>query len=334
MFDIITIGSATKDNFLKIPSLVFYNDKKKFITGKGICFSLGAKITALEFKTFSGGSATNTALTFSRQGLKTAAIFRIGNDFFGKELIEEAEKEKIETEFVQKDKNLPTAQSIIFLTPKGERTIVSYKGAGEYLSFDGIVKGGLKTKWLFLGSLGKEKNILTKIIKYAAENHIFLATNPGAREIAFLKDNPGWLNKFRIFICNQEEASYLTDISFHQEKKIFQKLDDLIKGVVVMTKGDRGVSVSDGHYLWQAEAFRLGKVKDKTGAGDAFASAFVSVFVKAGEISENLIKEAIQLAIFNSGSVVSQLGAKAGVMKKTDFKKNDFQKIKVNKKLL
>ena len=80
-------------------------------------------------------------------------------------------REKIDTGFIQKDSDTPTAYSVIFLTESGERTIISYKGTGEELSEKEIPWSKLKTclsparsdkvdkaKWFYIGSLGGNKN--------------------------------------------------------------------------------------------------------------------------------------------------------------------------------
>jgi len=330
-FDVITIGSATRDGFFE--GIDFLSvEGKCFVANKGICLPLGAKLRIPKIHFLTGGSATNTAVSFARQGLKTAIICRVGDDISGKTIIEEQKEEKIDTQFIQKDYSAPTAYSVIFLTSSGERTILSYKGCAENLTVQEIPWKKIKTRWLCIGSLGKEKNILKEIIQFAVSKNIKLTINPGWHELNWLKDNPKWIDKFEIFICNQEEAAYFTDITYNKEKKIFNKLDDLVKGIVVMTKGKNGVSVSDGKALWKAGIFnKKKKIIDETGAGDAFASGFISVFIKQKEINEKIIKEAIRVGNANACSVVKYIGTKPGILYKKDLKKSQFKNLKIQK---
>jgi len=328
MFDVITIGSATRDGFFQ--GIDFLSvEGKCFATNKGICLPLGSKIKVPKVYFLTGGSATNTAVTFSRQGLKTAIICRVGNDISGKTIIEEQKEENINTQFIQKDYAVPTAYSVIFLTSSGERTILSYKGCSEKLTISEIPWKKIKTRWLCIGSLGKEKNILKKIIQFAALKNIKLAINPGWQELNWLKKHPKWIDKFEIFICNQEEAAYFTGIPYSKERKIFKKLDDLVKGIVVMTKGKNGVSVSNGETLWKAGALKGKKIIDATGAGDACASAFIATFIKKKKIDEKLIKEAIRAGLANATSVIEYIGTKPGILYKKDLKKSRFQHFKI-----
>ena len=134
----------------------------------------------------------------------------------------------------------------------GERTILNYKGANEFFSSKEIPVKKINARWLFLGSLGKNPKNLEFFLELKKRQGIKMAINPGKYELSFLKNYPQFLSLFDIFICNQEEASYLSDVDYLKEGLIFQKLDSLIKGVVVMTKGKKGVSVSDGQYLYSA----------------------------------------------------------------------------------
>ncbi|MCK4805852.1 MAG: carbohydrate kinase family protein [Candidatus Pacebacteria bacterium] len=329
-FDVITIGSATRDGFFEGVDFLSV-EGKCFIANKGICLPLGAKMRVPKVHFFTGGSATNTAVSFARQKLKSAVICRVGNDISGKTIIEEQKEEGIDTQFIQKDYIMPTAYSVIFLTSSGERTILSYKGCAENLTIQEIPWKKIKTRWLCIGSLGKEKNILKEIIQFAVSKNIKLAINPGLHEINWLKKHPKWIDKFEIFICNQEEAAYFTDIPYTKEKKIFKKLDDFVKGIVVMTKGKNGVSVSNGKTLWKAGVFKKKKIIDTTGAGDAFASGFISVFVRQNKINEKVIEEAIRIGSANACSVVEYIGTKPGILYKKDIKQPRFKKLKIQK---
>jgi sugar/nucleoside kinase (ribokinase family) len=124
---------------------------------------------------------------------------------------------------------------------------------------------------------------------------------------------------------NQEEASYLTKISFEKEFDIFKKIDEICPGVAVMTKGGEGVVASDGKYLYFAKPNPDRKIVDTTGAGDSFASGFISEFIK----SKGNIESAIQFGLANSEANLSEIGAKIGILDKN----SKFVKVKVNKQL-
>ncbi len=336
MFDIISIGSATRDAFFEGVPFLEIKDKR-FRVGKGIALPYGGKIKVPKVTFTTGGGGTNTAVTFSRQGLKTSCIFRVGKDVSGEEVIRNLKAEKIDVSYAQIDKTTPTAYSVIFLTKSGERTILSYKGAGENINEKEIPWSQLKSRWLYLDSLGGNLNLLKKALSFAHKNNIFVASNPGSGELKNLKKHKDLLKFFDIFLVNQEEASYLTDIPYQKEKLIFQKLDELIEGLVVMTKGPKGVSVSDGKMIWQAGVYPEKKVVDRTGAGDAFCSGFISVFAK-GKIKKDKyrsifnkkdIEMAIKLGSANGTSVVEHIGAKTGILTKKQTQQKRWKNLKI-----
>jgi len=341
MFDIISIGSATRDGFFEGIPFIIVKDKR-FRVGKGIALPYSGKVKVPKATFTTGGGGTNTAVTFTRQELKTACIFRVGKDVSGEEVIKNLKAEGIDVSYVQIDLKTPTAYSVIFLTQSGERTILSYKGAGENISEKEIPWKKLKTRWLYLNSLGGNLNLLKKALKFASENKIFIAANPGGGELKNLKKHKELLKYFDIFIVNQEEASYLTDIPYHKEKGVFKKLDALIQGLVVMTKGPKGVSVSDGKILWQAGVYREKRIVDRTGAGDAFSSGFVSVFVnekiqknKYRDIFNlNKIEQAIKIGSANGTSVVEYVGAKTGILTKKQIKDKRWKNLPIKRMLL
>lgn len=313
MYDIVSIGSATRDVFINTDSFKSL-DLPTFSTGKALCFPLGSKIEIKKMMFTSGGGGTNTAVTFARQGLSTVCIGVVGDDFSGKEILDELEKEGAETKFFQKHYDNHTAYSVILLDPSGERTILSFKGEGQHFDVSKIDFDQLQTKWLFLDSLGGHFDLLEKAVTWAVANNIKLVTNPGGKELDHgLEKLKPLLKNFSIVIMNQEEASGLTGIDYNKEEEIFKFMDEIIGGVFVMTKGHEGVVVSDGRAVYRA-GVPDSPIVERTGAGDAFSSGFVSEYIRSGDISKS-----IQFATANASSVVTQYGAKAGILKKDDW---------------
>lgn len=323
MFDIITFGSATRDIFIRSKDFLTLKSKK-FITGRGICLSAGSKIEIKDMFFASGGGGTNTAATFSRQGLKVAYCGAVGEDLAGELLIEELKNLRIDASLIKKNKEKPTNHSIILSLGEKERTILVYRGASEELSKKDISWPKLKAGWFYLAPLsGKLSQIFEDLIRFAGKNKIKLAINPGNAQLNLpLGTLKKILRKVDVLILNQEEASLLTKIPYREERALFKKIDELCPGIAIMTKGEKGVVVSDGKYLYRAGVLK-NKVVDRTGAGDSFASGFLSGLIR----SKGNIEFAIQLGIANSAKCLSQWGAKQGLLTKNQ----PFPRIKVNK---
>jgi len=79
--------------------------------------------------------------------------------------------------------------------------------------------------------------------------------------------------------------------------------------IVVVTDGEKGVYVATKNEVFYHPSIKT-KVVNTLGAGDAFGSAFVGLFVKTKDISKSLIG-----GIINSSSVIGKMGAKQGLLK-------------------
>lgn len=324
MFDIITFGSAAWDTILKPKKLTSLKYDKESLSQKEVCFPLGSKIDIDEIHFNSGGGGTNAATTFVKQGFKTAFCGMTGKDLAGQEIIGELKRLKINTKFVFSINKKPTNHSIVILGENHERTILAYRGAAELISKESIPWKKLKTKWIYLAPLtGLLCDTFLDIIEFARKYNIKIAVNPSIAQLS-LKNFSEIAKKIDVLILNQEEASFLTKISLENEHAIFKKIDEICSGIAVMTKGGKGVVVSDGKHIYSAMPNSKRVIADTTGAGDSFSSGFVSEFMKSGDV-----EKAIQFGMANSEGCLSQIGAKNGLLKKGQ----SFEPVKVDKSL-
>lgn len=324
-YDVITLGSATQDVFMS--SKDFKSLKSEdFVTKKGLCVPLGSKLNIEKVDFAMGGCGTNAAVTFSRQGFKTAYLGLIGSDCSGEMIRQELASHGVETDLLIKTDKHATAFSVILSLPKTGRTILKSLGACHEMTDKDFSFEKIKTKWIYAGSLsGNSYKSLDALFDFAVKNKIKIAASPvGQNQLSEgLERTRGLLNKIDILIVNQEEASRLTEVDFNLEDKIFDLLDKWVEGIVVMTKGPEGVKVSDGEYRYSAGIPESGMV-DRTGAGDAFSSAFL-----AGYIEKNDISHAIQLATANATAVLQEVGAVNGLLKKGEW--GPWEKVEVKK---
>lgn len=334
MYDIITIGTATRDIFLTSPLFRVVSDPKHlkkigFPTGEAQCFALGGKIEIGKPIFTTGGGASNAAVTFARKNLKVAALVKIGNDNAGEEILSEFKKEKIQSLAI-KGNNKGTAYSTILLAPTGERTILVYRGASHNLKTEEIPFKKIKTKWAYIVPGQIAYSAMGKIFDRLIKNKILIAFNPSKYFIEMgIKKLKPFLSVCKVVILNREEASYLTGIDYQKEKEIFRHLDKIVSGIVIMTEGAKGVLVSDGKNIYQAGIFKEKKIIDRTGAGDAFGSGFVAGLIHQDFKNQSAISNqqsaifyAVRLGSANATSVVEKIGAKAGILTRKEFEKN------------
>lgn len=319
--DVITIGSATRDVFARSEDIKIKKGKE-FATGKGACFALGSKLNLEEVNFFVGGGAINTAVTFANQGLKVAAIASVGRDPEGEHILQKSAKYGIHCDFLAANKDYLTSFSFILSLPDGSRTIFRYKGASWHLKESDIPWKLLQAKWLYVNHMaGQSDKVLPRVLKEAKAKGISIAWNPGSTQLANPKRILPLLKYADVFMVNQEEAAALVGLPYEERKEIFQKLNKLVRGVVIMTRGAKGVEVSDGEIVWSAGVLPLPsrqagmkKLVDRTGAGDAFGAGFVTSFIK----NPNNVEQAIQLASANATAVLTEWGANHGLLRKSD----------------
>ncbi len=311
-YDVVTVGSATQDVFL-IQKDVQIMSSKKFSTGQAECFALGAKVELDSVIFDTGGGATNAAVTLRRSGLKAAVVTRVGYDPAGHEVLRVLKHERIDCRYVHQDHEHGTAYSSIMLTPEGERTVLVYRGASSHFVWDDFPIHGLKAKWLYVTSLGGNRDFFQHLIDWAKFYKVRVMWNPGMKELEW-----GWeiIESFDtavdILLINREEAAILTKKLLDNIQGIYHTLHRSHFGMILVTDGKRGA------LAWPEKGERLSvepigsKPINTTGAGDAFGSAFL-----AGHLAfKGDLPMALRLASYNSGLVVMEMGPKHGIMKK------------------
>ena len=321
MHDIIAIGSATRDNFLKADFKLI--DWPETQSGKAIALPFGEKISAKEYVGTIGGNAVNASVTLARQGFKTAAFAKIGEDLAGNELLARLKKEKVDMKLIRRAAERPTAYSVLLLSESGERTILGYHGASDDFTVGDVGWKKLKSRWWYLSLAGESDAMFPELMKFARENKIKVAFNPSGHHIKHKRQEIlDGLKDLAFLVLNEGEAAELLGMSFEDEDKVFRKLDELTPAIVAVTNGPKGVAVSDGRNIYKAGIFPEKKLVDRTGAGDAFGSGFVAGLINErdrGQWTEESIKYAIRLASANATSVVEQVGATEGTLTKEEF---------------
>lgn len=334
-YDVITVGTATRDVFLTSSLFRVLKDPKHlrkigFPTGEAQCFALGGKVEVTKPVFTIGGGAANAAVTCGRQGLRTATIVKVGNDAHGSAVLEAIREEGVRV-FSLRDKKEGTAYSVILLSPSGERTILSYRGASNDIQKKEIHLSALSGKWLYVTPGRIPFSVIYEIVTRAKKKGMRIAMNPsrGYVEMRYKKLKPIF-DVLDIVFLNREEAAELTGSAYNKERDIFKKLDEMVDGIAVMTDGPRGVAASDGTRIYRAGIYKEKLVADRTGAGDAFGSGFVAAlaaidrtrFDKTRPYGKEDIQQAIRLGSANATSVVEHIGAQDGILTKQAFKRN------------
>jgi len=319
-YDIVTIGDASEDIFVRPKNLKVVNDPK-YLSGKGASFELGEKILLEQVEYEIGGSACNTSVAFTRQGYLSAPIVAIGNDTPGQKIVERLDIENVDQELLIKKDNFQTNFSVIF-NIEDERTIFVYHGLDEYSCLK--PNKSLKTKWIYLAPIGEgDEVVIDRVAELVAENNIKVAWNPGGVQIN--KKAQHYRNILRcatILFVNREEGIRFANFPIKpQPKEIMKALHSYGPEIIVLTDGKKGAYAYDGEKYYHIDALSQNRV-DATGAGDSFGAGFTGRMIgENNRLSESAIISALKWGAVNSTSVVSYIGAQKGLLNREMIEK-------------
>ena len=308
--DILTIGDSCIDITLQISSA----DEVRMEESETprICFIHGSKIPVDQFFSSIGGNSVNVATGCNRLGLKAGIYTEMGDDQNGEKLINELSERGIDTKYCIKTPGTTTNVNAIIVY-NYERTIFSYHAPREYK-----IRNWPKPTLLYYTSMGEGfEKFQMELVNYIEKNKdIGVIFNPGTMQMkAGYNSIKEFLEVTNILIVNLEEAVRL--VGEKPLPKMHIDLQKLGPKLTVITDGKNGASGFDGENLVRVSAYTDGReVKDKTGAGDAFSSGFVSAI-----FHKKTLKEALGWGSINSFAEITKESAGTGILTKDEMEK-------------
>ena len=302
MFDLITIGDATFDTFVIIDD----NCKQCRVDVKRnqLCINYADKVCVKHIDQSVGGNAANVAAGVQKLGLQTAIVTELGDDINGFAIAHDLEKAGVNCDNMVMHKKKETRFSIV-LNYRAERTILSYHADRKY-----TFKALPKTDWVYYTSMGSsfagyQKKLMSYLKKHPS---IKLAANPGSFQMnAGLKTFKAILPHVSLLFVNKEELKILAG-----GKKTFKaqikSLQALGIETIVVTDSMRGAYAASATTRLHMPAYPIAATA-KTGAGDAFASGFLSQYIKGKELSY-----CMQAGTANASGVIEKIGAHKGLL--------------------
>ena len=213
-----------------------------------------------------GGAGANTAAWLARAGVAVTLIARVGAD----SALALSAMDGVDLR-VGVDPDRPTGTCIVLVSPGGERTMLPDPGANTALSAEGLpddVFGPgaiLHVSGYSLMRPGSRGAALTAMDR-ARDAGMLISVDPASA--ALLIADPAFLHRARpvdLLLPNRDELAALGgDLPGVKE--------------FVVKQGRDGAYWSDGLKTIAAKAVGVDEVIDTTGAGDAFAAGFLSVW--------------------------------------------------------
>ena len=315
MHDIISVGSATEDVFVGTRDMKLISVQDIDAEVSYIAFEHGAKIPVDNIFIATGGGATNSAVAFSRLGLRAGITSKVGDDDAAERIIAKLRRENVDVSAVVTTAEHSTGYSVILTCFTGDRTVLVHRGASTQLREDDVDWDSLASaRWIYLSSMtGDSAPLFEEIAVHARNNGVKLALNPGGTQLqAGLAALAPALQAAHVIFVNKAEAYSLAGVEPRRgradELQALRTLHDAGCDTVVMTAGLEGAEAYDGHTHYTVPAVEV-KEKSTLGAGDAFAAACVAALFRGLDI-----REALRAGAINAANVVRYLGAKRGLM--------------------
>lgn len=249
-----------------------------------ICTDKGTALSEGEhFLKKAGGAPTNVAAAIAALGGKASLTAKVGQDPFGKHLIQVMKEFGVHTDHVFESSNHFTTFAFVSLMENGERDFYFNRGADGELTWeevDAIPLDEIQT--LHFGSAtaflpGPLQTCYKKLLHKGKATQRFISFDPNYRHLLFKEGSrefteQSWhfLTHCDFFKVSDEEASLLTgEADPVKAAGIFLQKTP---AAFCITLGKEGTLLGMGNELMQIPSITVTPV-DTTGAGDAFVGA-------------------------------------------------------------
>jgi ribokinase len=236
--------------------------------------NMGETLHGTEFRMGYGGKGANQAIMAAKLGSQVIMVSKVGDENFGAGTIENFRSNGVTTDFVYKSKEQFSGVAPIFVTPKGENSIVIVSGSNNELSEAeiGNARAQIEKSSYLLCQLEIDVELSLIALKLAKELGVSTILNPAPARTSL---PPDIYTLTDIFCPNESEAELLTGRKINSMADIESMAEEFITAgakSVIITLGEKGCYVLSNNIGKHIPANQVAVV-DTTGAGDAFVGA-------------------------------------------------------------
>lgn len=224
-----------------------------------------------------GGSAFNFAVWISHLGIKAGVVSSVGRDVYGDMITSLLESRGVDTSCISMQGE-KTGMAFISVDDTGRRSIYSYMGANASLKI-----GEAESEYIMAADAVHLSGCYIEVAS-AVSGIRNVSFSPGTLLASYgIERLSGVLERTSIIFLNDDELEMLTGSG----RSGIERLLEAGVGNVVVTHGPRGASFfsEDHSEVLEIEAE---DALDTTGAGDAFAAGFMSMWLRGSEPAECL----------------------------------------------
>lgn len=310
-FDVLCIGNAIVD--------IIARCDEKFLTDHGIIKGAMNLIDAERAELLyshmgpaieaSGGSAGNTAAGLASFGGTAAYFGKVSNDHLGHIYTHDIRAQGVAFDTRPLEGHPPTARSMIFVTPDGERSMNTYLGACVELSPEDVeADKASNSKVVYFEGYLWDPPLAKEAIRITAR-HAHAAGN----QVAMTLSDPFCVDRYRgeflelmksgtvdIIFANESELISLYQTSSFEEALKLVGNDCKLAAV---TRSEKGSVVVRGDKQIAVDAIEIEELVDTTGAGDLYAAGFLFGYTK-----NRSMEDCAKLGSLAAGIVIQQVG--------------------------
>jgi sugar/nucleoside kinase (ribokinase family) len=310
-YDVLCIGNAIVDilaqceeNFLVENDIIkgamnlIDADRAELLYGR-----MGPAIEA------SGGSAGNTAAGVASFGARAAFFGKVSQDPLGEIYTHDIRAQGVAFDTAPLSGRPPTARSMIFVTPDGERSMNTYLGACVELGPEDVeadkAKGAKVTYFEgYLWDPPRAKEAIRLTAQYA---------HAAGREVSMTLSDSFCVDRYRGEFLDLMRSGTV-DIVFansHEIKSLYQtaSFDEALAAIrkdckiAAVTRSEKGSIIVRGDETVPIQATAIRELVDTTGAGDLYAAGFLHGYTQGRSL-----KECGDLGSLAAGLVIQHIG--------------------------
>ncbi|MFX1244268.1 MAG: carbohydrate kinase family protein [Promethearchaeota archaeon] len=267
-----------------------------------------------------GGAPANVAVGVARLGVHTGFIGKVGLDAFGEFLVEELNRNGVDTKGIVRTNKAPTALAFVSRSKAGDRDFLFYREpcADALLTQDELPQDWLQgVQYLHFGgvSLTREPSRQATIhaIELAQSHGAIVSFDPNLRLDLWVDGLEGYQRTLRqvlktvdIFLPSEEELEAL--FATKNMKHALIQAHELGPHTICLKRGNQGSLISTKSNDGTLDQFTQSPfdipVRDTTGAGDGFNAGLLVGLAKGTSL-----REAVAQGTAVASLVITKIGA-------------------------
>lgn len=251
----------------------------------------GETVTGGQFVLAAGGKGANQAVAAARLGADVTLVAKVGNDMFGRQSVENFQREGMHTDLILTDPQEATGVALILVDAQAENLISVAPGANFAITPADVERAAerIRSADLLMVQLEIPLPAVQTAVAIAAGAGVPVLLNPAPAAPL----DAALLRQVTYLTPNESETARLTGVSVTDEASARAAAGQLLAtgvGHVILTRGPQGALICDAAGARLVPSRKVQAV-DTTAAGDAFSGGLATA-VASGMPLDAAVNEA------------------------------------------